>query len=66
MESQGRKAWHKNLRVAEELISSSSSYYLKELQTVGWVNDVSALSAIKVTPFGCQRANGVLNFWRES
>ncbi len=30
------------------------------------VTEVRALSAIEVTPLGCQIANGVLNFWRES
>ncbi len=32
----------------------------------GQVTDVRALSDIEVTPLGRQRANGVLNFWRES
>ncbi len=47
-------------------LTSSSSQNLEEPKTGRRVTDVRALSDIEVTPLGCQRANGVLNFWRES
>lgn len=55
------------LRVAEEFLAHIL-IFSESNRTTDWrrVTDVRPLSSIEVTPLGCQRANSVLNFWRES